>query len=131
MGEFANTGGDAEANTGIGTTLGWTVSNGMIYYDTTNHQFRIRINAAWQTMSAGVPTLASVLGAGNDTGGNDIDVGLPGRFADGYRNLHTHSFGHYSSSSTMLITPVGHSRAQMPQPLQWYISASKTPSSFW
>lgn len=74
MGENANTGSDAEANTFITSTLGWSLADGMWYYDTTNDQFRVRVNGAWTTMGVGTPALSSVLTTGNDTSGNDIDV---------------------------------------------------------
>ena len=37
---------------------------------------------------------------------------------DGYGYLHSRLRSHYSSSSTMVTTPVGHSLAQIPHPLQ-------------
>ena len=50
MGEFDN---DAAAETGIGTTLGWQVANGMMYYDTTLHVLKVYQNDAWVQTSGG------------------------------------------------------------------------------
>jgi hypothetical protein len=76
MGEWANTGGDAEAAAGI-AALGFTVANGMWYYDTSNNAFRVRQGGAWATLQSSAPatpTLAAVLGAGNQSGGSDLVI---------------------------------------------------------
>ena len=55
---------------------------------------------------------------GDGVGGHHVHIGhLDGiGRSDGY--FDTNSFSHYSSSATMLMHPVKHSWAQMPQPLQ-------------
>jgi hypothetical protein len=75
LGEHANTGSDAEVNAWL-SGVGWpSLTNGMWYYDTTNDQFRVAQNSAWTSLSTGgVPTLASVLLAGNSAGATAIDM---------------------------------------------------------
>lgn len=76
MGQWANTGSDAEAIAGI-AAMGFTVADGMWYYDTTNSVFRVRQGGAWTTLSTGTPatpTLAAVLAQGNQSGGSDLII---------------------------------------------------------
>ena len=75
LGEHANAGSDAEVIAWL-STVGWpSSSNGMWYYDTTNDQLRVVQNGSWATLSTGgVPTLASVLLAGNSAGATAIDM---------------------------------------------------------
>jgi len=76
IGEFANSGSDAEAIAWL-TTVGWTAGAGLLYWDTTNGQFRIRKSSGWDTLETGTPatpTLAAVLAAGNSAGTYTIDM---------------------------------------------------------
>lgn len=76
IGEFANSGADVEAIAWL-TTVGWTAGAGLLYWDTTNGEFRIRKSSGWDTLETGTPvtpTLAVVLAAGNSAGSYTIDM---------------------------------------------------------
>jgi hypothetical protein len=54
-------------------------------------------------------------------GRNDVHIRLLDRFRGGDRYFHSNPFSHdyfSSSSTTIVIAPVGHSFAQIPHPLQ-------------
>jgi hypothetical protein len=51
-------------------------------------------------------------------GGDGFGPGKMHRVAHGDGDFHTFSVAHYSSSGTMEMQPVTHSRAQVPHPLQ-------------
>ena len=61
---------------------------------------------------------------GDGIGGDGLGPGHLHRMGHRDGNFHAYSMGHYSSSGTMLMQPVTHSLAQMPQPLQ-YVFMSK------
>ena len=54
----------------------------------------------------------------NGIGGDGFGPGQSHGVADGNGDFHTFAMAHYSSSGTMVMQPVTHSRAQVPQPLQ-------------
>lgn len=78
MGEWANSGGDSEADAGIPGTgagqLGIPLANGMWYYDTTNHVFRLRQNGGWVTAGTSTPGWDDVLSVDATTNGNSPTV---------------------------------------------------------
>jgi len=47
MGRYANSGSDSAAETAIVTDAGWSLSDGIQYYDTTNDRIRLRRDGAW------------------------------------------------------------------------------------
>jgi len=75
VGEYVNTLADDSVAEGAITGVGWSVSAGQMYFDTTNAVMKYYDGSSWQTLGTSTPpSLESVLAQGDESNGQDIKV---------------------------------------------------------